>query len=262
MAAPIGIGDFIAWDGGCLMIGKALRVVPRHAHQAIQIVFGHAGPIALRDGDAGRWVEHTLGLIPSRQPHSMDATRASYNAIIFVEPETPAGRALAGRCPRGGIAALDDPGAARAAAALFAGWLGGACREDLIAGARRVVDALTRGEAPPVVTDERISWAVAHIQTGLQRAITLEEVARHVHLSPSRCRHLFREQTGMGLRPYVLWRRFLHAWSLLAAGASVTAAAHGAGFADAAHFTRTSRATFGFAPSLLTVQDGRKEDRP
>jgi AraC-like DNA-binding protein len=32
-------------------------------------------------------------------------------------------------------------------------------------------------------------------------------------------------------------------------GESISAAAHAAGFADAAHFTRTSKRMFGFAPS-------------
>jgi AraC-like DNA-binding protein len=113
---------------------------------------------------------------------------------------------------------------------------------------------LTGGEEPAEVTDARIIRAVAYVNANLKRTITLDDVAREVYLSPSRFRHLFIEQTGMGLRPYVLWRRFLHAWELLARGESVSAAAHGAGFADSAHFARTSRLTFGFPPSLLEVR--------
>lgn len=50
----------------------------------------------------------------------------------------------------------------------------------------------------------------------------------------------------MGMRPYILWRRFILAWDLLAQGESISTAAHRAGFADAAHFTRTSNRMFGF----------------
>jgi AraC-like DNA-binding protein len=57
----------------------------------------------------------------------------------------------------------------------------------------------------------------------------------------------------MALRPYILWRRFLHVWDLLATGATLSSAAHAAGFADAAHLTRTSRSMFGFPPSALEV---------
>jgi AraC-like DNA-binding protein len=57
----------------------------------------------------------------------------------------------------------------------------------------------------------------------------------------------------VGLRPYVLWRRFLRVWELLMGGASLTSAAHAAGFADAAHLTRTSRTMFGFPPSAMQM---------
>lgn len=78
-------------------------------------------------------------------------------------------------------------------------------------------------------------------------------MAAEAFLSPSRFRHLFVEQTGMALRPYILWRRFLRVWDLLAEGESLSTAAHRAGFADAAHLTRTSRRMFGFPPSALQL---------
>lgn len=258
MATVVGIGDFIGWDGGCLLIGRAVSVVPRHSHLAIQIVFGYAEPLRLRDDDRGAWTPYPLGIVPSRQPHSMDATMSTYNAVIFVEPETRGGRALTERYLHDGIATIDDADVRQATAALFATWLGRAGREAVKEAALRVLDALTSGVEPKVVTDPRIERAVAYINANLRGTITLDEVAKEAFLSPGRFRHLFVEQTGMGLRPYVLWRRFVCAWDLLAAGESVSTAAHGAGFADSAHFARTSRQTFGFPPSLLQL--GRTPD--
>jgi AraC-like DNA-binding protein len=106
---------------------------------------------------------------------------------------------------------------------------------------------------PAVVTDERILRAVAHIRAHLDAPLTLDDVADVACLSPSRFRHLFVEQTGVGLRPYVLWRRFLRVWELLTEGASLSTAAHAAGFADAAHLSRTSRSMFGFPPSAMQM---------
>ena len=40
---------------------------------------------------------------------------------------------------------------------------------------------------------------------------------------------------------------------LLTGGGSLSAAAHAAGFADAAHLSRTSRSTFGFPPSAMQM---------
>jgi AraC family transcriptional regulator len=101
------------------------------------------------------------------------------------------------------------------------------------------------------VSDERIVRAIAYIRGHLDAPLTLETVAAEAYLSPSRFRHLFVEQTGMALRPYILWRRFLRVWELVTTGESLSAAAHRAGFSDAAHLTRTSRRMFGFPPSAM-----------
>ena len=57
----------------------------------------------------------------------------------------------------------------------------------------------------------------------------------------------------MALRPYILWRRFLRVWELMTARESLSAAAHAAGVADAAHLTRTCRRMFGFPPTALQL---------
>lgn len=253
MVGVVGIGDFIGWEGGCLLIGRAIGVVPVHAHQAIQIEFGYADPLRLRGHDEEAWTPYAIGIIPSRQPHAMDATMSTYNAVLFVEPESRGGRALTERYLSDGIATSDDPAVQAAAAGLFATWLSRAGKEAVVEAAKGVLGSLTRDVEPNLVTDPRILVAVAYINANLRGTITLEEVAKKAYLSPGRFRHLFVEQTGMGLRPYVLWRRFICAWELLQVGKSVSAAAHGAGFADSAHFARTSRRTFGFPPSLLEL---------
>ncbi len=256
MSTSVGAGDLVAWDGGVLLIGRAHRVIPPHAHQAIQLAFGYAGPVGLRASEDDAWTAHPLGIVASRQPHSMDATACTWNAVIFVEPETVLGRALTERYLARGIVAVDDAEARAAAAQLFATWLAGTTKDQLAASATRVVAALAKGVAPARVTDERILRATEFIKARLERSPSLDEVAAQVFLSPGRFRHLFAEQTGMGLRPYVLWRRFILAWDLLAGGESISTAAHRAGFADAAHFTRTSTRMFGFPPSLLQVAAG------
>jgi AraC-like DNA-binding protein len=183
----------------------------------------------------------------------MDATGSTYNVVLFVEPETRDGRMLTELYLSDGIASIDDPRVRQASADVFAAWLGHGGDAAVIDAARQVIAALTGAAPPSATTDERILRAVTYINDNLGGTITLDAVAHHVFLSPGRFRHLFVEQTGMGLRPYVLWRRFLRAWELLASGESVSTAAHRAGFADSAHFTRTSHSTFGFPPSVLQV---------
>ena len=246
-----GVGDIASWNGGCLLIGEKVGVVPVHSHYAIQIVFGSERGVRLRTSEHEEWTEYTGAIIPSRQPHSMDATRVRYNAVLFVEPETKEGRVLTELYLQDGIAPLPDAALAGPAAAVFSALIEQRTRKALTDASWGVIRALTRGVEPSVVVDERLLRAVAYINAHLHSALTLEEVAAAAYLSPSRFRHLFVEQTGMALRPYILWRRFLKVWELVMDGESLSAAAHRAGFADAAHLTRTSRRMFGFPPSAM-----------
>jgi AraC-like DNA-binding protein len=253
MANGAGIGHFVSWDGGCLVVGRAGSIVPVHAHYAIQVAFGSQPGIRFRSSEREAWTEYGGAIIPSRQPHSMDATVVPFNVVVFIEPETREGRALSEIYLRDGIAPLPDDKLADAVPQLFAAWQEQRTAQAVTDAARQVVHALTGGVEPVVVSDQRILRAISYIKTHLDSELTLEEVAGEAYLSPSRFRHLFVEETGMALRPYILWRRFVRVWELLTTGASLSTAAHRAGFADAAHLSRTSRRMFGFPPSALQV---------
>lgn len=103
--------------------------------------------------------------------------------------------------------------------------------------------------------DARVSRVIEYVHAQKGAAITLEEVARIAHLSPSRFRHLFMNQTGISLRAYLLWRRVGSAVGAAMAGVSWTEAAQDSGFADSAHLTRTCRRMFGIAPTNLVRED-------
>lgn len=253
MSSAVGVGHFLSWDGGCLLIGRSTGVIPLHAHYAIQITVGSERGVRFRTSEREDWTEYHGVIIPSRQPHSMDATRVRSNAILFVEPETREGRALTELYLRDGIAALPDAVLSDAPMALHAAWRERSSANAIVQAARGLVRAITGGVEASVVSDERILHAVAYINRHLNAPLTLDAVAAEACLSPSRFRHLFVEQTGMALRPYILWRRFLRVWELMMAGESLSTAAHVAGFADAAHLTRTSRRVFGFPPSALQM---------
>jgi AraC-like DNA-binding protein len=63
--------------------------------------------------------------------------------------------------------------------------------------------------------------------------------------------HVFTTSLGIPIRPYLLRLRVQQAAGAIAAGRTVTEAAHVAGFADAPHLTRTFRRVFGITPREL-----------
>jgi AraC-like DNA-binding protein len=83
--------------------------------------------------------------------------------------------------------------------------------------------------------------------------LSLSDVVDVGALSAARLRHLFVEQTGLPFKTYVLWLRLTRAVERMAAGRSLTQAAHEAGFADSAHFSRTFKRMFGIAPAGLRI---------
>lgn len=253
MAAPIGTGQFISWDGGCMFIGRAVAQTPMHAHYAIQVGFGSCTGTRFRPSEEEPWTSYDGVLIASRQPHAMDASVVPHHAVMFVDPDTREGRALAERANATGITALSETEIAAARDRLMHAWLHERDRAAVLDACQNAVRELTNGIVPMTVSDDRLSRATAYIRNNISRSITLDEVAREAFLSPSRFRHLFVEQTGMSLRQYILWRRFIRAWELISNGESLSGAAHAAGFADAAHLTRTCRQNFGFAPSMLAT---------
>ncbi len=105
-------------------------------------------------------------------------------------------------------------------------------------------------QAPTRPRTATLAPVLAQIDAQLcEGVVRLGAVVRQSHLSASRFRHLFAEEIGLPFRRYVLWRRLRLAVIEIQAGADATAAAHAAGFADLAHFSRTLKAMFGVTGS-------------
>jgi AraC family transcriptional regulator len=252
MTEPVSNAQYYPWDGGAVFVGTA-GIIPTHSHQAIQICFLFDGRIRLRPGDDAAWTDYDVAVVPSQHAHAMDGSRVHYGATLFIEPETREGRLLTERYLRSGVADLDRAPAAAALLELRDAGLARRGRDAIVACARRLVQALTQHSELGITSDDRIVRAVKYVNDHLSAPLTLKQVASVAHLSPSRFRHLFVEQTGMGLREYILWRRFVSVWEHRMNGASLSTAAHAAGFADSAHLARTSRRMIGIPPSLLAV---------
>jgi AraC family transcriptional regulator len=245
-------GDFVAWSGGCGFLGEGGGgPIAPHAHYAIQLVIGAPSGLRVQFGRRGEWQPCQAALVPSRATHSIDVNDCELSAVLFIEPETPEGKALARRL-QGAPELLASEAIAAGVARLAQAWRGersyDAVRQACVALVREVSQT-----APREPSDPRVLAAVEYIRQRVDQPISLPEVAKLANLSPGRFRHLFVEQTGMPLRTYVLWRRLLHVWTLLMQGETLSAAAHAAGFADSAHLSRTARTMFGLPPSALKV---------
>ena len=240
------------WPDRALFIGDR-SVTDLHAHHAVEL------SVALDDSGidmATAAVEHRGipgAVVRSDAEHQL-AIHGPKIAILYIEPRSAVGVALARWLGERDLVPVPDDVAAThrpGLAALF--------RADAdLAAAQAACGALTEafaGVTAPLQRDVRIDRALAFLNAHVEAAPTQAEVASEVGLSASRFGHLFSAQVGLPMRRYLLWMRLRHALTAALAGASMVEAAHAAGFADAAHFTRTCKRMFGLPPTAFAPVD-------
>ncbi|MFC6881682.1 MULTISPECIES: helix-turn-helix transcriptional regulator [Actinomadura] len=239
-------GPASAWRGaaalrpGWLLYAGVVGTASPHAHHTVQVLAARGGEFELADGHGGR-VACRAAAIPADATHAV--LRGSPDAVLLhIDRDSATGRAL-NACAR------DAASWANAARSLPIPAAAG------LAGAEALAAALPRVPAgPPAARHPALARALRAVAVRLDRSapVRLGDVAREAGLSEGRLAHLFRDELGLPFRPYVLWLRIQRATELVAAGESLTLAAHGAGLADSAHLSRVCRRMFGIAPSEFT----------
>jgi AraC-like DNA-binding protein len=107
--------------------------------------------------------------------------------------------------------------------------------------------------------DHRIRKIINYVESLDEKKVSIKTLTNLVNLSESRLSHLFKNQTGIPVRRYILWVRLMGALKSIVSGQSMTNAALSAGFSDSAHFNRTFRNMFGVFPSTYVKK--RKNSR-
>jgi AraC family transcriptional regulator len=247
-----GIGRICLWQGGSLWIGRSGGRTMPHDHHAIQVSLaldeGH-GSFFL--GDPGEPpVPRSAAIVMPHRRHQFDGRGGSI-AQVFVEPETALGHALRRQFPGEGVQDVPTAAIAGRIRTLGARFRRGASDGELVDEALRLVETLAGTVSDRAPVSSRVEAVIERLAETGGAPMSLAEAAAIAHLSPSRFRHLFVEETGTTFRAYSLWVRIQRAIVGMMAGASWTDAAHAAGFADSAHLSRTFRRMFGISPNMI-----------
>jgi AraC-like DNA-binding protein len=245
-----GRGEIAVWEGASFWLLEAEQEIAHidfHSHHAIQLTFSLGGAFELES--AGERLHGPAVAVAADAPHVFRASGRA--AFLFVEPESAAGIAIAASLLGDrALAPIPAARAARAIEALAARPADRGCGLEEL-GRAILADLACACSARPL--DPRVDRMIAFARSNLDGAVSLSDAVADIGLSPSRLRHLFVEQTGLPFKTYLLWLRIRRAVDSYAGGASLTAAAHEAGFADSAHFSRTFRRTFGLPAAALRV---------
>jgi AraC family transcriptional regulator len=249
-------GRILFWEGASLWIlsappGERYPKTDPHSHHVVQVSLALTERVDF-DGDAGRVSGVAIAIAPD-SPHAFEGT--GLVAHLFLASDGQAGRAIVrGLFSKGSIASIPARQLGDLPARLRATFEDPRhTDDDLRALGRDLIAQLAGGGVDAGAPDPRIKKLIAWMAARLDQAVSLSDAAALVGLSPGRTRHLFVQQTGLPLRTYLLWLRLVRAVEIFAGGASLTEAAHGAGFSDSAHLSRTFRRMFGIVAASLRV---------
>jgi AraC-like DNA-binding protein len=255
MARKISADDrIVVWQGASLWVldippGQSPSRNRIHAHHVFQLTLAAGGTANI--WTAAGLHEGPVVLIAPDHPHAIEPEGRI--ALLFVEPESRAGAGLRRLLDGRPIARL--PPMPEAVAEVGRMWdVPAPPQAEVPAIGVRVLEHLLGPLAPGTSIDPRIRRVLDRVAEARDGTITAAEAASVACLSKSRFSHLFVEETGLPFRTFVLWRRLMLAVERRTTGESLTEAAHHAGFADSAHFSRTFLRMFGVPADTLWLR--------
>jgi AraC family transcriptional regulator len=245
-------GRIVLWEGGSLWAFDVLPARDRpnrmHSHHAFQLTLAAGGEVSIRT--AQDLLPGPVILVAPDVPHSIEPEGRI--ALIFVEPESRAGSGLAALLQGQQTARLPD--IPRREDHLASIWARPAADNAAIERlGRRLLDLMLGDAWNGQLVNPRIGRVLDWLNQDGRETASVAEAANIACLSESRFSHVFVEQVGLPFRTFLLWRRLVRAVEYLATGRSATEAAHAAGFADSAHFSRTFQRMFGLPAAALEL---------
>jgi transcriptional regulator GlxA family with amidase domain len=104
--------------------------------------------------------------------------------------------------------------------------------------------------------DDRVEAVLQILEEVWNKPVSIDSLAKSVHLSIVRLEHLFKYETGTSIRRWVMDHRLSSAASLLETSRlSVKEISHEVGFNDPRNFNRSFARRFGCSPSVYRQQN-------
>lgn len=124
--------------------------------------------------------------------------------------------------------------------------------QDVSTTVKNILQTVLGSPAEMSPIDARLQPVLDYLQKELPTNPPIADLAEMACLSQSRLMHLFKQQLGLPIRQFLLWKKLESAAKLHAQGLSLSDVAAEAGFYDQAHFTRTVRRMLDLPPSVVT----------
>lgn len=202
-----------------------------HRHFYIEVAFALHGNLRVKTAD-GDYKKIQSILINSNREHSFDCMEGECQ-LYFIDPMSSIGFSLADQWLTNkkdiridGFLSLSDFN-------------------------KRYVTDYNNQNTPERDIDERINTCLDWMETNFSiERLKVKKISEVAFLSDSRFAHIFKEQIGISVYQYILWKKVEEAILLAQEGGSLTQSAYSLGFTDSSHLTRTFKNMFGISPSF------------
>jgi AraC-like DNA-binding protein len=248
--------NFYLWNGvSAIFFSNCLTDV--HSHNTMQIIVDIQDHFRCRVG-SNNWQTFKNLIIRENTPHQLD-TAGSVQLIIYLDIATSPAREIR-------IRHLEGKDASAPELNLFDNVKPDELQQALLrpdsALLLSIISRLLRtlsGHSTTPKPDDRIITVERLLSATPPADHRIDNLARQVHLSTSRLRSLFKQQTGVSLYKYILWARIRFAINRIMAGSPINDAAWEAGFTDNSHFHKILVTMFGISPSQF-IRDHQTMD--
>ncbi len=217
-------------DNGVAGFSQKDYQLKRHAHFPIEVVFKLSGQVIINT-DTHQYPNIDSAIINSNVSHTFSCSGECQ--LYFIDPTSYAGKEISNRyLSQGEDMVLIDTGGLKE------------FEQKHILSLRNQNSAL-RDIDPRV--QRCMDWIKANYSVP---GINISMLSETVFLSEGRLAHLFKEEVGISVHQYILWKKIEMALKHATEGFSLTDCAYSSGFADSSHFIKTFQQMFGIYPSF------------
>ena len=238
------------WADRALYLGMGFEAEP-HTHHAVQICISLEDSFSVRTSENQPWRQFQSVLIHADVPHQFMGLGQEL-AVLYIDHEARDAKAIREQLyDETGIAEIPYAQVLNSVHTFKNNLQEKHNLHELYTTCDKVLGRICDLKKPVQPLDERIAEIIAMLNSYEGDRISVQEIAGNYGLSLGRLAHLFKEQAGLPVRRYFLWRKILKAIQSLEQVSTLTEAAHLAGFADSSHMNRTFKQMFGIKPSFF-----------
>ena len=229
----------LVFEDDYIIIVPTYYKTDEHKHAMLHVIIS-SDPISVIHDEI--CYEGTIVFINQDISHSIDL-KTTNSLVLLIDPSTQLSNSICEKYLKSNnIFAMDNP---------IQPFLFNRENEELKRMTKNILKELGIHTAMDDIKDDRINDVLNGIKNKELLYKTVPEIASIVSLSPSRLSHLFKQETGMRLKNYLLMYKLRYVYKMVSEGKNLTQAAMEMSFSDSSHLAAMAKKTTGLSISTF-----------